>query len=165
MTKNSAFIILIFTFFGCNNNQNIQNNKYKNDSLTIVNFQDTNVVLDNSKLNTALPNLNEQQTENLDLDPYLRRVSPDDLLIKGERYYFNNAPFTGISAYSKNKIVQFEIMFINGFKEGTSKWFYLNGNIKSEINFKKNKQDGFFKIYSVKGKVIESGLFKDGKKI
>lgn len=165
MTKNITYIILIFTLFGCNNKQNIQNKKDSNDSLIIVNFQDTNVVLDPSNLNIASPDLNEEQIENLDLDPYQRRVSPDDLQIKGERYYFNNAPFTGISAYSKNKIIQFEIMFVNGFKEGSSKWFHANGNVKSEINFKKNKQDGPFKIYSPDGIIKDSGEFKDGKKI
>ena len=164
MNKNLTFIIFIFTFFGCNNKQNIQNNKDTSDSLIIVNFQDTNVVLDPSNLNIASP-VNDEKTDDLVLDPYQRRVSPEDLQIKGERYYFNDAPFTGISAYSKNKIIQFEIMFINGFKEGTSKWFYANGNIKSEINFKKNKQDGPFKIFSKDGSIIESGEFKDGKKI
>ena len=164
MTKNITYIILIFTFFGCNNNQNKQNNNDTSDSLIIVNFQDTNVVLDPSNLNIASP-VNDEKTDDLELDPYQRRVSPEDLQIKGERYYFNDAPFTGISAYSKNKIIQFEIMFVNGFKEGTSKWFYVNGNVKSEINFKKNKQDGPFKIFSQDGIVIESGIFKDGKKI
>ena len=164
MNKNLTFIIFIFTFFGCNNKQNIQNNKDTSDSLIIVNFQDTNVVLDPSDLNIASP-INVEKTDDLELDPYQRRVSPEDLQIKGERYYFNDAPFTGISAYSKNKIIQFEIMFINGFKEGTSKWFYANGKIKSEINFKKNKQDGSFKIFSKDGSIIESGEFKDGKKI
>lgn len=164
MNKNLTFIIFIFTFFGCNNKQNIQNNKDTSDSLIIVNFQDTNVVLDPSNLNIASP-VNDEKTDDLELDPYQRRVSPEDLQIKGERYYFNDAPFTGISAYSKNKIIQFEIMFINGFKEGTSKWFYVNGNVKSEINFKKNKQDGPFKIFSKDGSIIESGEFKDGKKI
>ena len=164
MNKNLTFIIFIFTFFGCNNKQNIQNNKDTSDSLIIVNFQDTNVVLDPSNLNIASP-LNDEKTDDLVLDPYQRRVSPEDLQIKGERYYFNDAPFTGISAYSKNKIIQFEIMFVNGFKEGTSKWFYVNGNVKSEINFKKNKQDGPFKIFSQDGIIIESGIFKDGKKI
>ena len=164
MTKNITYIILIFTFFGCNNNQNKQNNNDTSDSLIIVNFQDTNVVLDPSNLNIASP-VNDEKTDDLELDPYQRRVSPEDLQIKGERYYFNDAPFTGISAYSKNKIIQFEIMFINGFKEGTSKWFYANGNIKSEINFEKNKQDGPFKIFSKDASIIESGEFKDGKKI
>ncbi len=164
MNKNLTFIIFIFTFFGCNNKQNIQNNKDTSDSLIIVNFQDTNVVLDPSNLNIASP-VNDEKTDDVVLDPYQRRVSPEDLQIKGERYYFNDAPFTGISAYSKNKIIQFEIMFVNGFKEGTSKWFYVNGNVKSEINFKKNKQDGPFKIFSQDGIVIESGIFKDGKKI
>ena len=164
MNKNLTFIIFIFTFFGCNNKQNIQNNKDTSDSLIIVNFQDTNVVLDPSNLNIASP-LNDEKTDDLVLDPYQRRVSPEDLQIKGERYYFNDAPFTGISAYSKNKIIQFEIMFVNGFKEGTSKWFYVNGNVKSEINIKKNKQDGPFKIFSQDGIIIESGIFKDGKKI
>ena len=56
-------------------------------------------------------------------------------------------------------------MFINGYKEGTSKWFYSNGNIKSEINFKKNKQDGSFKLYSLEGEIIDSGIYKAGKKI
>ena len=142
MTKNITYIILIFTLFGCNNKQNNYNKNDSSDSLIIVNFQDTNVILNSSEPTIAKPNINKLENENLDLDPYQRRVSPDDLLIKDERYYSNNAPFTGISAYSKNKIVQFEIMFINGYKEGTSKWFYSNGNIKSEINFKKNKQDG-----------------------
>ena len=164
MKKNLTFIIFIFTFFGCNNKQNIQNNKDTSDSLIIVNFQDTNVVLDPSNLNIASP-VNDEKTDDLVLDPYQRRVSPEDLQIKGERYYFNDAPFTGISAYSKNKIIQFEIMFVNGFKEGTSKWFYVNGNVKSEINFKKNKQDGPFKTFSQDGIIIESGIFKDGKKI
>ena len=164
MNKNLTFIIFIFTFFGCNNKQNIQNNKDTSDSLIIVNFQDTNVVLDPSNLNIASP-VNDEKTDDLVLDPYQRRVSPEDLQIKGERYYFNDAPFTGISAYSKNKIIQFEIMFVNGFKEGTSKWFYVNGNVKSEINFKKNKQDGPFKTFSQDGIIIESGIFKDGKKI
>lgn len=164
MNKNLTFIIFIFTFFGCNNKQNIQNNKDTSDSLIIVNFQDTNVVLDPSNLNIASP-LNDEKTDDLVLDPYQRIVNPEDLQIKGERYYFNDAPFTGISAYSKNKIIQFEIMFVNGFKEGTSKWFYVNGNVKSEINFKKNKQDGPFKIFSQDGIIIESGIFKDGKKI
>ena len=164
MNKNLTFIIFIFTFFGCNNKQNIQNNKDTSDSLIIVNFKDTNVVLDPSNLNIASP-VNDEKTDDLELDPYQRRVSPEDLQIKGERYYFNDAPFTGISAYSKNKIIQFEIMFVNGFKEGTSKWFYVNGNVKSEINFKKNKQDGPFKIFSQDGIIIESGIFQDGKKI
>ena len=164
MNKNLTFIIFIFTFFGCNNKQNIQNNKDTSDSLIIVNFQDTNVVLDPSNLNIASP-LNDEKTDDLVLDPYQRIVNPEDLQIKGERYYSNNAPFTGISAYSKNKIVQFEIMFINGYKEGTSKWFYSNGNIKSEINFKKNRQDGSFKLYSLDGEVIDSGIYKAGKKI
>ena len=164
MNKNLTFIIFIFTFFGCNNKQNNQNNDDTSDSLIIINFQDTNIVLDPSNLNIASP-LNDEKTDDLVLDPYQRRVSPEDLQIKGERYYFNDAPFTGISAYSKNKIIQFEIIFVNGFKEGTSKWFYVNGNVKSEINFKKNKQDGPFKIFSQDGIIIESGIFKDGKKI
>jgi hypothetical protein len=165
MNKFFSFSILIFIFFGCNNNENIKDNADANDSVIIVNFQDTNVILNSSEPTIAKPNLNEQDNKNLDLDPYQRRVSPDDLLIKDERYYSNNAPFTGISAYSKNKIVQFEIMFINGYKEETSKWFYSNGNIKSEINFKKNKQDGSFKLYSLDGEIIDSGIYKAGKKI
>ena len=164
MNKFFSFSILIFIFFGCNNNENIKDNADANDSVIIVNFQDTNVILNSSEPTIAKPNLNEQDNKNLDLDPYQRRVSPDDLLIKNERYYSNNAPFTGISAYSKNKIVQFEIMFINGFKEGTSKWFYPNGNIKSKIDFKKNKQDGPFIMYSIDGEIIDSGTFTDGKK-
>ena len=164
MNKFFSFSILIFIFFGCNNNENIKDNADANDSVIIVNFQDTNVILNSSEPTIAKPNINELENENLDLDPYQRRVSPDDLLIKNERYYSNNAPFTGISAYSKNKIVQFEIMFINGFKEGTSKWFYPNGNIKSKIDFKKNKQDGPFIMYSIDGEIIDSGTFTDGKK-
>ena len=164
MNKFFSFSILIFIFFGCNNNENIKDNADANDSVIIVNFQDTNVILNSSEPTIAKPNLNEQDNKNLDLNPYQRRVSPDDLLIKDERYYSNNAPFTGISAYSKNKIVQFEIMFINGFKEGTSKWFYPNGNIKSKIDFKKNKQDGPFIMYSIDGEIIDSGTFTDGKK-
>ena len=164
MKKNLTFIIFIFTFFGCNNKQKNQNSNDTSDSLIIVNFQDTNVILNSSEPTIAKPNINELENENLDLDPYQRRVSPDDLLIKNERYYSNNAPFTGISAYSKNKIVQFEIMFINGYKEGTSKWFYPNGNIKSKIDFKKNKQDGPFIMYSIDGEIIDSGTFTDGKK-
>ena len=82
MNKNLTFIIFIFTFFGCNNKQNIQNNKDTSDSLIIVNFQDTNVVLDPSNLNIASP-VNDEKTDDLELDPYQRRVSPEDLQIKG----------------------------------------------------------------------------------
>ena len=66
MNKFFSFSILIFIFFGCNNNENIKDNADANDSVIIVNFQDTNVILNSSEPTIAKPNLNEQDNKNLD---------------------------------------------------------------------------------------------------
>ena len=46
---------------------------------------------------------------------------------------------------------------------GVCKWYYENGQLKVEGNYKDNKQDGVFKNYFENGELQSDSFFIDGK--
>lgn len=79
---------------------------------------------------------------------------------KLEVNYKNNSKNGIRKIYRENEII--EEYFVDDVKEGISRIFYKNGNIKKIILFKKGLEQGFAKVYSKNGKIIELIKYKNG---
>ncbi|MBC8397439.1 MAG: hypothetical protein H8E16_10125 [Flavobacteriales bacterium] len=56
--------------------------------------------------------------------------------------------------------------YLIGFKlHGKEQFFYRNGQIKSDWNWKDNKRDGTWKSYEENGQLVYEEHYKDGEKI
>ena len=79
--------------------------------------------------------------------------------VKGE-----TEAFTGIiKSYYENGNLKSEDNFKDDKQEGLSKEYYENGNLKVEANFKDGKQEGLFKEYYENGNIRMETNFKDDK--
>ncbi len=65
------------------------------------------------------------------------------------------------SYYSKGKLRE-SISFVNNILDGTSYWFYENGNIKEEKTFSAGKLNGWVRHYYQSGLVEEEISLRDG---
>lgn len=54
-----------------------------------------------------------------------------------------------------------ETSYKNNKKEGLEKWFYDNGRLSSETTYKNNKKNGIKKIYDWEGNLIRQEMYKD----
>jgi len=60
-----------------------------------------------------------------------------------------------IKTYSIDRKLESEVSYINDLYDGTSYWYYPNGNIQKEINYSEGKVNGWVREY------YESGLLKE----
>lgn len=60
-----------------------------------------------------------------------------------------------IKTYTIDRKLESEISYINDLYDGTSYWYYPNGNIQKEINYSEGKVNGWVREY------YESGLLKE----
>lgn len=60
-----------------------------------------------------------------------------------------------IKTYTNDRKLESEISYINDLYDGTSYWYYPNGNIQKEINYSEGKVNGWVREY------YESGLLKE----
>jgi len=65
--------------------------------------------------------------------------------------------------YYKNGQLEFEINYKNGKRDGPYKMYYENGQLKEEGNFKDNKEEGLWKNYNKKGQLKKEIVYEDGK--
>lgn len=60
-----------------------------------------------------------------------------------------------VKTYTLDRKLESEISYINDLYDGTSYWYYTNGNIKKEINYSEGKVNGWVREY------FENGLLKE----
>jgi antitoxin component YwqK of YwqJK toxin-antitoxin module len=80
--------------------------------------------------------------------------------------YDANKNITAITRYRNNEIVVQENinrLDINGKKTGIWKEFYENGVLKKEKNYLDGKLNGYLKLYTNEGKLVESIKYKNGE--
>jgi antitoxin component YwqK of YwqJK toxin-antitoxin module/Tfp pilus assembly protein PilF len=64
--------------------------------------------------------------------------------------------------YSDGNIYGSGVLNQNGNREGKWIYYYQNGNIAEELNFKDGKHHGTFNVYHSNGKLKKSGKYQDG---
>ena len=78
----------------------------------------------------------------------------------------NKNPITGtLKYYYKNGKLQSEGNFKDGKLEGLFKVYYENGNLAAEANFKDGKFEGLAKVYYENGNLKSEIFFKEGNPI
>ena len=99
----------------------------------------------------------------INIDSLIIREDLDD---RGKRYLPNTKiPYEGI-VYKKYSSGEKELQgnLISGLQEGKWTWWYINGEVKSEVTFVNNLQHGPFKSYFQSGELQESGAYLKGNK-
>ena len=149
MNKNIISVFLIsFFIISCSNNEK-----------QIINKNKKTVVVTNDKSN--LPII--KKVENLDRilvreSTELNSVSPDQLKVDGgQRYFLNDALYTGFTCQYDGDQILFEIKFKNGRKDGVSKFWHNNGSPKSMLTFQNGAAKGPYKLWDKSGNLIEQG--------
>lgn len=95
----------------------------------------------------------------------VKRVLVDELIKKGEVYYYESKIFNGImfDVYDNGDLKE-EVNYKDGIKNGLSKrWYYENGQLRYETNYKDGKHHGLFKWWYDNGQLKEEVNYKDGK--
>ena len=88
----------------------------------------------------------------------LNSVSPDQLKVDGgQRYFLNDALYTGFTCQYDGDQILFEIKFKNGRKDGVSKFWHNNGSPKSMLTFQNGAAKGAYKLWDKSGNLIEQG--------
>jgi antitoxin component YwqK of YwqJK toxin-antitoxin module len=74
----------------------------------------------------------------------------------------DNELFSGriIMKFHTGKIF-YDFTWLNGLREGVAKIYYINGNLKQEINYSKDKMQGAFISYYENGYIKSSSEMKD----
>lgn len=86
-------------------------------------------------------------------------ISPNQLTVDGnQRYFLNDTLYTGYTRKYNGDQIEFEIQFKNGTKNGMSKFWHQNGQLRSMLNFVNGKAKGEFKLWDSNGKLIEQGV-------
>ena len=67
-----------------------------------------------------------------------------------------------INSYYSNKKLRESISFINNILDGTSYWFYENGNLKEERTYSAGKLNGWIKYYYDSGLLKQEIFIRDG---
>ncbi len=70
-----------------------------------------------------------------------------------------------ISYSSSTKMVNSEITYREGKRNGTVKFFFLNGELQSDGKYKNGLADGMYREYSNKGILINEIKFKGGRRL
>ena len=149
MIKNSSIILVASCLFiSCIQDKNIKNNGLVSSVLS----EDTSEI--NSKAVNQEVNSSEITYGPVDM----LRVFPENLTVDGSQSYFlNDSLFTGFSCHYENDIMLFEIQFKNGRKNGESRFWYKNGQLKNTLTFKNGTPKGPFKVWDNSGNIIEEG--------
>ena len=65
--------------------------------------------------------------------------------------------------YNNEGILQDDYFFKDGKWEGVQKWYFINGNLWKEINYKNGKRDGLYEYRNFDGYIIERTVWKSDK--
>jgi TPR repeat protein len=63
---------------------------------------------------------------------------------------------------SSKGITKYEAVYVDSLREGKSTWYYDDGKINGENNYKKGVLDGNWKTYYEDGKIWQEGTYKNG---
>ena len=95
-----------------------------------------------------------------------KRIMEDELVKKGQLYYFDSKLYTGIffDVWGDGELRK-EGHIKDGKLDGVVKVFSQNGQLRYEGNWKDGKMNGFSKQYHSNGQLKEEVNFKDGELI
>lgn len=85
-----------------------------------------------------------------------------EVAIKHKAKYVNEKLNDSLIERSPNGIVIGRVNFIDDKKEGNQKFYYDNGKLKEDKNWKANELEGSYKTYYANGKIEEEGAIVDG---
>ena len=105
------------------------------------------------------------QEEKQDNKESKSRVSVNDTEDIGIVTHYNGIPFTGIMFWEyENGNTEGECEMINGLKNGVSKTYYENGQLKRFENYKEDNLNGIVKFYDKNGQLEIEGRSNGGDK-
>ena len=88
-------------------------------------------------------------------------------IISGEEYLRNNLTMSEgkVRWFYEDGNLKSECKYEDSMLEGISIHYYKNGTVKAKETYKKNKQDGLTIRYNEKGKIISEETYKSGNLI
>ena len=154
--KNISIFLISFLIISCSNNE--KQGIDKNEKQSIDKNEKTVVVTNNKSdlpINKKAKNFDQillrESTE-------LNSVSPDQLKVDGQqRYFLNDALYTGFTCQYDGDQILFEIKFKKGKKDGASKFWHKNGSPKSMLTFKNGTVKGAYKLWDQSGNLVDQG--------
>ena len=144
-----SFFLVGFLIISCSNNE--KQSIDKNEKTVVVTNNKSDLPI-NKKVKNFDQILLRESTE-------LNSVSPDQLKVDGgQRYFLNDALYTGFTCQYDGDQILFEIKFKNGRKDGVSKFWHKNGSPKSMLTFQNGTAKGAYKLWDKSGNLIEQGI-------
>jgi antitoxin component YwqK of YwqJK toxin-antitoxin module len=175
--KNRFFLLLtiIVLLFSCRNLDRNENHKSEEIDGNIES-KNENKKYDLDKLNDALSGIYIVNIVNINLDS----SESHENVVFGNKYdktnetsyeeqiygpiLYENERLTGeIVRYHKNGKLKYLAKCIDGYIEGVVKTYFIDGNIESEMNFKRGKANGLLILYNPRHKILKKALYEYGK--
>lgn len=130
-----CFIFIILSLFNCGKKQSVSKKRESNKAST-VNIIDT---------------------------LYVSSVDLEKQVIGGKRLYKKEL-FTGYATkYYQNEQLEEKVFYINGRREGTAKYWFINGVLKKTKEFKNNELHGKTIVFLNNGKMVSVKNYKKNK--
>ena len=148
MRRLLVFVLIVTLFGSC-----MESDSNENSSLTVYEVEFTGQTIEEGSEESKLITIDENGF-----------VYFKNQLFNGtKRVYYPDAEISNQNKTGESRILEYEISYKGGIKDGLSKSWYTNGQLFVETNFKDGKHEGLYRSWDFNGQLSLETNYKSGE--